>query len=62
MNKPMNQIVVLACGKKNDCCPELELHEDGSVTVHDTDDGRDQHIVLNAEQASLLGKVLSKRT
>jgi len=49
--------IVLACGGGG-CCPELEIKEDGSAILHDTDNGRDQHIALNPDQAQMLLEVL----
>lgn len=48
---------VLLCGGGG-CCPEIEFKDDGSIVIHDTDDGRDQHIALTKEQADLLRKAL----
>jgi len=49
--------IVLMCSK-NGCCPEIEIKEDGSAVLHDTDDGRDQHITLNPDQTKKLREVL----
>ena len=51
------RVVTLMCGGKK-CCPRLEIFRDGSAILHDTDDGRDQHITLNAEQLKTLRDAL----
>jgi hypothetical protein len=52
--------IVLACGGGG-CCPEVEKKEDGSIVLHDTDAGRDQHIVLNADQTKMLRDILNRK-
>lgn len=46
-------IVTLMCHGKT-CCPTVEKFSDGSIILHDTDDGRDQHIPLSPEQVDQL--------
>jgi len=54
---PSSKTVTLMCGGKK-CCPTLEMFPDGSAILHDTDDGRDQHIRLDANQTKLMAACL----
>lgn len=52
--------VVLACGGSG-CCPEVHFNDDGTVDLIDTDDGRNEHIRLSADQASILRNAMNER-
>lgn len=56
----MDEKVVLMCGKGR-CCPEAIFHEDGSVDIVDTDDGRNDRVHLSAGQKLALFKALEQR-
>jgi hypothetical protein len=58
--KPMQpEKITLMCGGKK-CCPVLETKTDGSTILHDTDDGRDQHVPLDADQTVQLFETLKR--
>jgi hypothetical protein len=44
---------VLMCGGSG-CCPEVTIHADGSIDLIDNDNGKDESIHLNPDQAKLL--------
>jgi hypothetical protein len=52
--------VTLMCGGRK-CCPKTKVYEDGSVEIVDTDDGKNERIVLDDQQARLLRDTLNER-
>jgi len=59
-DKKLRAEVTLMCSGRK-CCPRVKIHEDGSVDIVDTDDGKDERIVLDAQQVRLLRDTLNER-
>lgn len=53
--EPQNLVLDCCGGKK---CPVATKNSDGSVTLRDTDDGRDETIVLQRAQVEQLARFL----
>lgn len=51
-------VTVTTLCSKRDCCPIVKTFADGSVEITDTDDGRNDKISLDREQARLLWEAL----
>ena len=50
----------LDCGKGR-CCPTVAFREDGSLVLADTDNGKNEGIILSEEQKNQLRDLLNQQ-